>query len=298
MVDKGKTLIDTEIIGWAEDEEQKVLSLIQDDETSKQDIYNAFSGRSEAALDNKIRRLKKENGLYNSPYAAEKYDSNERWARYIDKMIRGPVDIFEGYAGSGNSSQIYDRISRTHIACEIEDGVFDQLEQCSADVTAVNDDCINELHRQNAAGNSFDFIDLDPFGSPFDAIPLSIPLITNGYLAVTYGDIKLQRWGRSNVLMKQYKMPEVTDWDRVAEEMVGYTVFEGIRQRDSKNVRTLTPLAVRNFGAQNGILRVLYRVEKTGVLSDALERYEEQSRNTGQAIPNRPYDLSKLLRDR
>lgn len=292
---RDKPSADTNPQRWSDEDEAVLLELVTDESVSDDEIYSKFSERPTASLDNKIRRLKKENGLYNSPYAAEKYDYNESWIAYADRMTYGPVNIFEGYAGTGESSKIYEQYSGTHIACEMEDDVFKQLESSVPSVTAVHDDCANELHRRNAASERFDFIDLDPFGSPFDTIPLALSLITNGYLTVTYGDINLQRWGRTNVLMKQYRMPETTDWMEVVEHMVGWTVFEGLRQRTSRDVRTVTPLSVQPLGGQSGVVRILYEVEKTGVLSDALSSFEERTRSTDRPLPHRRYDLSNLL---
>jgi hypothetical protein len=287
---------DTNPQNWTDEEEDRLLEMIEEDK-NKSEMYSAFSGRPSASIDNKVRRLKKENGLYNSSYAEQKYDTNREWIELIYNDIGRKARIFDAYAGVGDSSLIYDDYASEIIATETEDEVYKTLsETLDADNhTVINEDCVDELMRRKIDDESFDYIDLDPFGTPFDAVPLAISLITNGYLAVTYGDIKLQRWGRSNPLVKQYKMPETTDWMEVAQYIVGWTVFEGIRQRESSDVRTLEPVSVKNFGGQSGVLRVLYKVEKTGVLSDALERYESKSIDTGQPIPNRPYDLSSYL---
>lgn len=293
---RDKPSADTEPQSWDDHEEEELLNLIQEDK-SKKELYEAFPDRPTASVNNKVRRLKKENGLYNSSYAEQKYDVNKEWIEMIDDNLRGDLRIFDAYAGTGDSSVIYDKYASEIVATELEDEVYEILEDTldKSYHETIHTDCTRELMRRCADGEKFDFIDLDPFGTPFDSIPLAISMISNGYLSVTYGDIKLQRWGRSNPLIKQYKMPETTDWREVAEYMIGWTVFEGIRQRNSSDVRSLTPISIKNFGGQSGVLRVLYRVEKTGVLSDALQEFETNTIDTGQPIANRPYNISQYL---
>lgn len=285
--DKPKT--DTDPTSWSESEEKRLLKMIKNDEYDKNDMYSSFDSRPESSVDNKIRRLRKSNGLYNSRYATEKYEKNSEWIEMIDDRNRGKLSVFDAYAGDGTSSTIYREYADQIVACEVEKNIYKNLESTISKHETVFDDCINELMRRNIDQDTFTYIDLDPFGTPFDAVPLAIKLIKNGYMAVTYGDIKLQRWGRTNVLTKQYKMPTTTEWEEVAEYMIGWTVFEGIRQRNSSNVRTIEPIDIQNFGGKTGILRVLYEVKKTGVLSDALKKFEQVSRDTGQPLCNRPY---------
>lgn len=279
---------DTEAVSWTDEEEDRLSNHIEcgaDTDT----IYSDFPDRTEASLDNKIRRLKKENGLYNSKYAEQKYALNERWVSEADDELHYRLKVFDAYAGTGESSSIYEPYAKKLVCCEMADDVFDKLESRNLDATLVNGDCIDEMRLQAVGDETYNYIDLDPFGTPFYAIQHAIPLIRNGYLSVTYGDINLHHWGRTNALCRQYKMPQGVDRDRTIEHMIGWTIFEGIRGRDASTVKKLSPVEVNELGGKTGVVRVLYRVEKTGVLSDTLKWFKRNTVDTGEALPNRPW---------
>jgi len=243
----------------------------------------------------------------------------------IRENLDGEIRAFDGYAGIGGGANIYLDYVDYLECCEIEEAKFDKLLDSlkvnrSVDyhspsttetghdkatlrvdektVRCFNENVVNVLHRRIGKQTApFRFIDLDPCGSPFVSVPPALKLIEDGYLAVTYGDIQLQRWGRDAPLTKAYRMPAVESFDEVLEYMIGWTMFEGIRQEHSSQTRRLEVSEVKIFRKKNGgVARVLYRVEEEGALTPAMNHLTEvlQEFERGEAPQNARYDLEEV----
>lgn len=290
---------DTAAAFWSKDEEKRLLGLADDDDYTLTEVAEQFDGRTRQAVKNKLRKLRKARGEYNYLHYDDKYNLSLKWIEQIDDEISGDIKAIDGYAGVGKSAEIYLDYVDILECCEIEEDAFQRLvanmerfygsrvetdtpglakfqgEENSA--ICYNDNINDLLHRKvgNKEGD-YQFIDLDPCGSPFVSVPQSIRLIEDGYLAVTYGDLQLQRWGRYAPLMKAYRMPQVETFEEVIEYMIGWTMFEGVRQENSVETRKLEVLDLEMLSEKNtGVVRVLYKVKKTRKLAPVLNYLED-----------------------
>lgn len=309
---------DTSAEYWSEEEEKQLLRLADKEEYTLNDVAEHFENRTRQAVKNKLRKLRKSRGEYNYLHHDKKYDLSLKWIQKIEEEMEGKIRALDGYAGVGKSAEIYlDYIDELE-CCEIEEDAFDRLvgniERCygpSNDLEKAHTvefeegektiicymENINDLLHRRVGNNegSYQFIDLDPCGSPFVSIPQAIRLIDDGYLAVTYGDLQLQRWGRSAPLMKAYRMPEVETFEEVVEYMIGWTMFEGVRQENSIETRKLEVQDLEMLSEKNtGVVRVLFKVEKTRKLAPVLNHLEDSLVGfDGESSPNvARYDLS------
>lgn len=305
---------------WTADEVEKMLKLFHEDDYSLTEVADEFDNRSRQSVKNKLRKVRKKNKSYNYTHKDKKYQINQEWIKKAYKDNKGDLKTLDGYAGSGVASSIYLNYSKTLECCEIERDVFKELtsnfedkvdvdkqideenkkeyKAGSKDVVIHNDNINNLLHRKvGESVSDYDYIDLDPCGSPFVSIPQSIRLIEDGYLSITYGDIQLKRWGRHNPLMKAYRMPETEDFRTTAEYMVGWTMFEGVRQEKAAETRKLTVVDVKAMPSLNkGVMRVLFKVEKTKSLNPVLQELKEKMEDTEEDGPlNGRYPLGEYL---
>ena len=305
---------------WTKEDENRLLKLGDDDNYTIPDIADEFEGRSQQAIKNKLRKLRKREGTYNSAYQDEKYQVNREWISQIADHLGPALRVFDGYAGVGNSTKIYLSHADYIEACEIERTKYEKMAENITQTNAlkfnvtgqsaseheyrtigfnngsrirlVNENVNMVLHRKIGHKEApYNFVDLDPCGSPFASVPQAIKLINDGYLAVTYGDVQLHRWGRTAPLTKAYRMPEVDSFKEVVAYMVGWTLFEGVRQENSELTRKISVEDFRVFDhVQHGVIRVLYRVKKIGKLADVMNHLEQQ---LGDFSSNRGPDGAK-----
>ncbi len=290
---------------WTAPEEEELLHLGEETDLTIDEITERFDNRSRQAVKNKLRKLRKREGLYNSPHQKAKYRLNEQWIGIIAEDKGYDLRALEGYSGTGGSAEVYLNAVESLICCEIDDKKFDKLIEnlinrhrvdfrspngrtptncrytniglgCKR-VTCYNENVNNILHRLvGKKAPPFDFIDLDPCGSPFASVPQAIRLIDDGYLAITYGDIHLQRWGMHAPLSKAYRMPKVDSFHELVEYMIAWTMFEGVRQEHSELTRRLeVKHAAILSGMHSGVARVLYKVEKKKSLAPTMNYLEE-----------------------
>lgn len=280
---------------WSDDEVDKLLKLAQDEDLAKKEIAEEMEGRSLPAIENKLRKVRKARGTYNHKHVNEKYNKNVEWIQKAQEDLGNIERMFEGYSGYGKSGGFYLSYVEEMDCCEIEEDRFQKLvnsfikksdseivddgEECvtieanDKEIKCYQEDVNRVLHRKyGEREGGYDFIDLDPCGSPFTSVPQAIRLIEEGYLAVTYGDLSLRRWGRHNPLMKAYRMPETDGMQEALEYMIGWTMFEGLRQSKAQETRKLEVVDVETFeGYNKGTIRVLYKVTNPGTLNDVME---------------------------
>lgn len=310
---------------WKSEEEEELLRLGEETDLTIDEITNEFEDRSRQAIKNKLRKLRKREGLYNSSHQRKKHKLNKQWINRIATEFDEDIRAFEGYAGTGESANTYLDFVDSLVCCEIDKSKFDRLtdmlkrgrklsfrsplgrtatdsrytvmEVDGKRVTCYNENVNHVLHREVGEQAPFyDFIDLDPCGSPFVSIPQAIRLIKNGYLAVTYGDIHLQRWNRHAPLSKAYRMPKAESFSELVEYMIAWTMFEGVRQEHSEITRKLDVEHAAILSDMNsGVARVLYRVKKSKSLAPVLNHLEDalQEFAGGKSPMAARYDLEK-----
>ena len=174
--------------------------------------------------------------------------------------------------------RLIDNLREIHDSTDADEDGMVTMHRGNQTTTCYHDNINDLLHRKVGTNDGgYDFIDLDPCGSPFVSVPQAIRLIEDGYIAVTYGDLQLQRWGRYAPLLKAYRMPECDSFEEVVEYMIGWTMFEGVRQEDSEKTRKLEVEDVEMLSEKNiGVVRVLYYVDKTKRLAPVLNYLENK----------------------
>lgn len=143
------------------------------------------SGRTVASVSLKIKRQAKLNGTYNAPNRERKYTTNQL---FLDtQKIDSVLDLYAGgsfYLGKG-----IERVVTNDIDTRFE--------------TTHHKDALKLLCEMYSDGERFDLIDLDPYGSPYDCLDLSVKMAQK-CLVVSFGEWGHQRWRRYDFVQPRY----------------------------------------------------------------------------------------------
>lgn len=162
-------------------------------------------GRSISSVMNKRKRLNKKKNNYNKEHFLEKRLINENFIKHIN-----PKSILDLYCGNG---------------------------QYPADITLTNDidtkypadyhmDSFKLLLKLCFEDKTFDIIDIDPYGSCYDCLDLSIRMAQKG-LMVTLGEMGHKRWRRFDFVKKCYSIKNYDDF--TSDKMIKQIQKIGLR---------------------------------------------------------------------
>jgi|GEM_PF-2704862 len=279
---------------WSKEEEEKLLKLIEKG-LSPSEILAYFPDRSMISIKNKIRKLRIKYNLYGFDHQDKKSKILEKWLKRIK-----PKTVLEGFAGHGNLTKVYLGFAEEICAVEINKQIFKRLKENLEKILnlkakkienannvqiykikgnnkvifLINSDIRDAIHYLAYHGYKFDFIDLDPCGTPIPFIPL-IPKISKvgSHIAITYGDYHSLRFKRYDVLAKT--IPILFDirlregfnlrlnkisFNEFISYLLIWTCLLWILPQDVQNLVYLRLVEKHKF---NGcILRALFRVEK------------------------------------
>lgn len=279
---------------WSKDEEEKLLELIQKG-LSPSEILGYFPDRSLISIKNKIRKLRIKHNFYGYDHQDEKSKILEEWLERIK-----PKTVLEGFAGHGNLTKVYLEYAEEICAVEINEQIFKRLKEnlertlnlkakkikninniCvyriegnGKIILLINSDIRDAIHYLVYHSYKFDFIDLDPCGTPIPIIPLISKISkAEGYIAITYGDYHSLRFKRYDVLAKT--IPILFDmrlgdgfslklnkmgFNEFVNYLLVWTCLLWILPQDVRNLTYLRLVEKHKF---NGcILRVLFKVKK------------------------------------
>lgn len=161
-------------------------------------------GRSATSVAIKAKRLGKHNAhAYNRGHALEKYIANGAFAEILPDA-RTVLDLYCG-VDSYWRSRGFDAVTNdkdTRIEADYHE---------RADVLAC---------RLFAEGRRFDIVDLDPFGSAFEALVPALRIARMG-LIVTLGEMGHRRWKRLDFVRRVYGIKRMEDFTslRIAQEI-------------------------------------------------------------------------------
>lgn len=221
---------------WTEQEIEWATSLKDKGYKTKDIAYSL--GRDKTQVSIKLKRLAKANKKYNDPHRKEKYQTNDLFFDLIN-----PKSVLDVYAGE--TSYYKKHILNNLVTNDINDSYE----------TTFNLDALKLCCLQYYEGNKYDLIDLDPFGSAFDCIDLSIKMANKGFI-VTFGEMGHKRFKRLDYV-KRYGINDLNSF--TVQKMIEYVVNVG-----ANNKKSLQPVYVKNW---RNISRVYFKISKLKITS-------------------------------
>jgi len=175
---------------WTEDEIKWSLEK-KAEGFSNLEIASAL-GRSEISLQIKLKRQTKSNDSYNAKYRELKYLANESFLHIVS-----PEKVLDVYAGNSWWDTKVD-------TCWSND-------KDKSFVTDYNMDAFDLLCAMYREGESFDVIDLDPFGSAYECFDFSFRMATKG-IVISFGEWGHKRWKRLDFVKPRYGIESLEDF--------------------------------------------------------------------------------------
>ena len=175
---------------WSEKEVEWLKKMIKDGYSRKEIAYSM--GRTDASIQLKQKRLGKKNNTYNSHHVEEKYAVNKEFVEYVK-----PRKILDLYAGNSFYKSI---------GCEVVTN--DINKNIDADY---HEDALRLICKLYSQKNSYDMIDLDPFGSAYDSFNLAIKMAKKA-IVITFGELGHKRWKRYDFVREHYGICDEEDF--------------------------------------------------------------------------------------
>ena len=147
-------------------------------------------GRTYISVRIKLKRDQKRNDTYNAHDRALKYAANELFVQTVKP--KSVLDVF-----AGNS--YYKTAGIDRVVTNDKDEKFE---------TDFHEDALKVLCGLYAAGEKFDVIDLDPYGSAYDCFDLALKMAKRG-LVVSFGEWNHRRWKRYDYVRPRYGIRDV-----------------------------------------------------------------------------------------
>lgn len=195
---------------WTSDEIEYVKQAICEGKTYKE--IAELLDRSETSVSIKAKRIGKKQNTYNSSHVEEKYNLNKEFLETIK-----PKTILDCYCGV---KSFYKELGA------VTNDIDKNIE------AMYHTDAFKLLCKMYIDNESFDLIDLDPFGSAYDCFDLAIKMAKKG-LAITLGELGHKRWKRLDFVERYYDIKSL-------EEFNIDNLIEHIQQIGLRNKKTLT----------------------------------------------------------
>lgn len=207
---------------WTSLEIAWVKSLMEDGFTNKE-IAESID-RSEVSASIKIKRLSKKNSTYNAEHIDEKYQTNIAFINHIE-----PNTVLDVYAGE-----------QSFYADKVQVVSNDKNENFKTDYHM---DSLKFCCQMYCEGQSFDVVDLDPFGSAFDCFDLAIKMARKG-IVITFGELGHKRWKRLDFVGRYYGIESLEEFtlDALIEQV------KAIGRRNKKELTVFAKKEWRNIG--------------------------------------------------
>ena len=159
------------------------------------------TGRSLASIQNKLRRLGKKRNVYNEAHLEEKYDINRKYAGIVNPG--SVLDLYCGERSFWKNSGLCEKVFSNDADRKIEADCHERAEML--------------VHRLYYEGMKYDVVDIDPFGSPYDCLDLSIKMARKGII-VTFGELSHKRLKRLDYVRTHYGISNLRDF--TAKKMI------------------------------------------------------------------------------
>jgi len=181
-------------------------------------------GRTEVSVSIKYKRLTKKNDTYNEKNRSVKYATNEDFCNLIQ-----PASVLDVYAGDS----WYKAANVSKLITNDADATFDNT---------FNVDALKLLCSLYVENNSFDLVDLDPYGSAYECFDLGIKLAKRA-VVVSFGEWGHKRWKRLDYVRTRYDISSLEDFieDAFIDE------FKRIALRNKKLAKPVYVIKYGNF---------------------------------------------------
>lgn len=216
---------------WTKEEEDWLIMLKNKGFSNKQIAEFLYRNIVQVSIKNK-RLNKSEGKKYNQRHRQDKYFTNNEFFNIIN-----PKSILDLY--SGENSFYFNKTNKL-ITNDINKSF-----NCT-----YNEDAVKLLCKLYYENQKFDLIDIDPFGSPYECLDLSIKM-ANKALIVTLGEMGHKRFKRLDFVRSHYNIQSLEDF--TSEKISNEIVKIGIR-----NKKKLIPIYIKNW---IGISRIYYKIE-------------------------------------
>ena len=215
---------------WTEREIEWVKNM-RDEGYSAREIAESV-GRTKTSVAIKLKRMSKSGDSYNVGHRDEKYTLNDRFVETVN-----PKSVLDCYCGE---RRFYDgtcpRVVSNDINMEID-----------ADYHM---DALKLMCAMYERGESFDLIDIDPYGSGYDCFDLAVKMAKKG-IAITFGELGHKRWKRLDFVKRYYGIEKLDDF--TLDSLIEHVQMIG--RRNKKNLVVWDKREWRNIG------RVWFTVE-------------------------------------
>ena len=235
---------------WTMEEVQWLRYLIMKGYTSEQ--MGESMGRSVNSIDYKRKKECLDNRTYNTDHIIEKQEIN---ALFIEKIK--PRTILDLYCGYGTS----------YIGCNVTRNDINPKYDADYHMDAYK--LISKLYSEN---KKYDFIDIDPFGSPYDCLDLGIKMARKG-LAITFGEMRHKNFRRFEKVWANYGIKTLEDF--TIENILRKVLIMGY-----KNKKELIIYAKRDWRSVSRVWLIVkpfkWSKEELDNTKRAVEKYERK----------------------
>ncbi len=216
---------------WTAGEEDWAMMLKSKGFTTKQVAKYLYRSLLQVSI--KIKRLNKLGGKkYNEKHREEKYKYNELFLELIK-----PKSVLDLYSGA--VSFYKDKVAK----------VITNDKNISFDCD-YNEDAHKLICKLYYENSKFDLIDIDPFGSPYECLDLSIKMAKKGLIA-TIGEMGHKRFKRLDFVRSHYQINSLDDFtsDNICNEII---------KIGERNKKKLIPIFIADW---KGISRIYFKIE-------------------------------------
>ncbi len=283
---------------WGADEELRLLDMLRSGNCSLPELRCAFSGRNDASIRSKVRKLRINNDLFGDSYRKQKTTFSEKIASKIQ-----PRKVFDAYAGAGHQSIVWARKADVVYAAEVRPSQAKQFatnvvkegfqeikppftfkkwrkfrKKGCADILLYAGDATDAIVALRFYGIKINLLDLDTCGSAIPVIPIFLHLLKPEHLVITHGEFLSYRFGRDDVLRRTLCHRNVNDprvpksTDALKNALIKSDMLSALRSANETDKSLwLEKKEERSFGSKaGGMLRIYYKVVKPPATADCL----------------------------
>jgi len=194
--------------------------------------------RSEISVQTKLKRLTKVEDTYNQKNREMKYGANQK---FFDELE--PIKVLDLYAGNS-----WYEGKALELTSNDKNPKFD---------TTHHEDALTLLCSLYQEKQKFDLIDLDPYGSAYECLDLSIKMAKKG-LIVSFGEWGHKRWKRTDFVSPRYGISTIHEF---GDGELFIKEVQRIAQCNKKRATVTKSILYGNF------LRVYFKLEDMKITS-------------------------------
>lgn len=220
---------------WTKEEEEWILQLRKNGFTM-QEIAESVD-RELPSVSIKLKRLRKKDKTYNSDHVKDKHEVNNRFVQ--DLGAKTLLDVYCGLKSCYNSLEL-----------SITTNDIDKHAN-----TDYHLDSLKLLCQEYLNDNTYDIVDLDPYGSAANCYDLAIQLANKG-ICITLGEMGHKRFKRLDYVRRYYGIETL-------EEFTTERLIEQIQKIGMKYKKELEVVEIREY---KNVSRVWFKINKIKII--------------------------------